>query len=551
MCPTRASSLEPSTSILNRLVATIRKSRLPWKKVVLVTIALAIWCAILWRVVVVFNPSTMLGVFSSDGAIPVLMSNDDRPITIFNLYYYGAGRWGGWPFLFAQVARWTTGYRWTDQSLFLAQAVSVLLGAMIIAGLSRKDRLPVALIYLLTICLHGAVSRRLFDISQVYSWQITSLLVAWCCLRRFLSKGNHSTLRHVAWGVLTLWFSFLSIWSSLVSTPMLFFLFGLEGLWAYLRGKKEREGRLPLRRYIWAGSLAVAAALAELLMRRNYYRYNLKHFGADYRTRLTLDVGYLTQNLDRQLQNFVKYPWWPLCLLALLFLFASGFAFLYAKKKKDLLAPFREVFVDDLLILIIGSLGIAVMNFVLIVLANHVRINLYDDRFMTPTYLFGSISGLLAVFLILKLATNQSTFRKYARPGFIVAGLVFLTVEFPPQTHSSLYETDKETAIILEKMAPRAVLMGGYWQTYVFSGLQSENGLTPVPLEGQTLRTPWTPEALRITNQVIVEYRASNFGSAESLPPRLSQYGTSLRLAEPRWYQNQQYAFALYLREDR
>src|SRR5438552_15629538 len=87
--------------------------------------------------------------------VPGLMSNEDRPITIFNLYYYGAGRWGGWPFLFAQVARLTTGYRWSDQSLFSAQAASVLLGAMIIAGLSRRDRLPVALIYLLTICLHG------------------------------------------------------------------------------------------------------------------------------------------------------------------------------------------------------------------------------------------------------------------------------------------------------------------------------------------------------------------------------------------------------------
>ena len=549
MRPTRLSSLEPSMSSLNRLVATIRKSRLPLKKVVMVTIALAIWCAILWRVVVVFNPSTMLGVFSSDSAIPVLMSNEDRPITIFNLYYYGAGRWGGWPFLFAQVTRLTTGYRWSDQSLFSAQAASVLLGAMIIAGLSRRDRLPVALIYLLTICLHGAVSRRLFDLSQVYSWQIISLLLAWCCLRRFLSNGNRSTLRHAGWGLLTLWFSFLSIWSSFASTPMLFFLLGLEGLWAYLSDKKEREGRLPLRRYIWAGSLAVAAALAELLMRRNYYRYNLKHFGADYRTALRLDVGYLTQNLDRQLQNFVKYPLWPFCLLALLFVLGGGFAFLYARKKRDLLAPFREVFDDDLLILIIGSLGIAVINFVLIVLADHVRMNLYDDRYMTPTYLFGSISGLLAVFLILKLATNQSTFRTYIRPGFIVAGLVFLTIEFPPRTHSSLYETDKETAVILEKMAPRAVLMGGYWQTYVLSGLQSEDGLTPVPLEGQEVRTPWTPEALRRANQVIVEYRASKFGSAESLPQNLSQYGNSMHLAEPRWYENHQYAFALYLRK--
>lgn len=532
-----------------RILANIINSRSLLKKAVLATIALAIWCAILWHATNVFAPNTMLGVFSSDGAIPILMVNDNRPLTNFNLYYYGAGRWGGWPFLFGQLARHTTGYRWTDQSLFIAQAVWVFVGAFVIAGLSPNERLPVGLIYLLTICLHGEVSHRLFDLSQVYAWQITALLLAWYCLRCFFAKKNSSTLRHAGWGLMTLWFSFLAIWSSFASIPMLFFLVGLECLRAYLSSKKERAGRVPLRRYVWAGGLVLAATSAELLMRKNYYRYNLKHFGFEYRTPLALDVGYLTQNLARQLQNFVKYPWWPFCLLALLFVLAGGFAFLYARKKKNLLAKLREVLVDDLSILIIGSLGIAVINFVLIVMADHVRLNLYDDRFMTATYLFGSTSGLLAIFLILELATNKSTFRKYARPGFIVAGLVLLTLEFPPQTHSPSYETDKETAAALEKMAPGAVLMGGYWQTYVLSGLQSENALTPVPLEGHEVRTPWTPEALRRASQVVVEYRASNFGSAESLPQNLSQYGTSMRLAEPRWYENHQYAFALYLRK--
>ncbi len=523
----------------------------PSKRVIVVTIALAIWFVLLWRMAHVFAPDTMLGTFSSDAAIPVLMANDDRPITLFNLYYYGAGRWGGWPFLFGQIVRRATGYRWTDHSLFIVQAIWVFAGAIVMAGLTTGARLPVGLIYLLTICLNGAIAHRLFDLSQVYAWQITALLLAWYCLRRFFTRKEISELRRAGWAFLTLWFSFLTIWSSFASTPILFFLLGLEGLRAYLSSKKEPGGKVPLRRHVWATGLVSGAVLAELLMRLDYYRHNLKHYGADYRTQLTFDVGYLTQNLERQLQNLVKYPWWPYYLLALVFLFACAFAYSFAGKKNRSLAKFREAFVDDSSILIIGCVGIAVINFILIVIADHVRLNLYDDRFMTPTYLFGSVGGLLALFLILGFNKNLLSFGKYFEAAYIVAGLLLLTFEFPPQTHSPFYETDKETASALEKMAPRAVLMGGYWQTYVFSALESDNALVPVPLEGQHVRTPWTPEALRQATSVIVEYHDSKFGAADSLPQNLSQYGNSLRLVEPRWYENHQYSFALYVRENR
>jgi len=532
-----------------RVLANHTKS--PSKKVILVTIAFAIWLVFLWRAVHVFAPDTMLGTFSSDAAIPVLMADENRPITLFNLYYYGAGRWGAWPFLFGQIVRRATGYRWTDHSLFIVQAIWVFAGAIVMAGMTTGARLPVGLIYLLTICLNGAVAHRLFDLSQVYAWQITGLLLAWYCLRRFFTKKDISGLRRGGWAFLTFWFSFLSIWSSFASTPILFFLLGLEGLRGYLTSKKERAGKVPLRAHLWATGLVIGAAFAELLMRWDYYRHNLKHYGSDYRTQLTFDLGYLTQNLERQLQNLVKYPWWPYYLLALLFLFACAFAYSSAGKKNRSFAKFREAFVDDSSILIIGSVGIAVINFVLIVIADHVRLNFYDDRFMTPTYLFGSVSGLLTIFLILKVTKNLSSFGKYVEAAFILAGLLWLTFEFPPQIYSPFYKTFKETAATLEERAPRAVLMGSYWQTYVFSALESDNALIPVPLEGQHVRTPWTPEALRQATSVIVEYHDSNFGTADSLPQNFSQYGNSLRLVEPRWYENHQYSFALYVKENR
>ena len=88
--------------------------------------------------------------------------------------------------------------------------------------------------------------------------------------------------------------------------------------------------------------------------------------------------------------------------------------------------------------------------------------------------------------------------------------------------------------------------MGGYWETYIFSGLQPINTMIPLPLDGQYLRTPWGRESLREAKQVIVEYRHSQLGNAESPPQFLAQYGNSLRLVDPRWYENEKYAFALY-----
>src|SRR3982750_778190 len=81
-------------------------------------VLLIVWCFFFWRALHTFGPSNNIVVipYHSDAAIPVIMSNDERPITVFNLYYYGADRWGGWPFLLAQFVRRTTGFRWSDQS---------------------------------------------------------------------------------------------------------------------------------------------------------------------------------------------------------------------------------------------------------------------------------------------------------------------------------------------------------------------------------------------------------------------------------------------------
>src|SRR5436305_14920168 len=116
------------------------------------------------------------------------MSNDERPITIFNLYYYGTDRWGGWPLLLTQLIRRATGYRWSDQSVFILLTVWLFIGAFAIARLNRRAPLLSALAFLIALCLHTESRFQIFELSQLYAWQTTALLLGWYCLRHFFER---------------------------------------------------------------------------------------------------------------------------------------------------------------------------------------------------------------------------------------------------------------------------------------------------------------------------------------------------------------------------
>ena len=193
--------------------------------------------------------------------------------------------------------------------------------------------------------------------------------------------------------------------------------------------------------------------------------------------------------------------------------------------------------------MIVATFGLAAINFVLIVMVNHVRLNLYDNRFVTVTFLFGSMSGLLTLYLLLSGVFSKTRISKYGIPALTLAGILFLLIKFPAPNPSGLYLVEQETAIALTKKVPHAALMGSYWSTYVFAALQPTDALVPLPMEGEFVRMPWTIKLLREEKHVLVEYRRVR----REVPERLIQYGNSLQLVEPHFYENGPYEFALYL----
>jgi hypothetical protein len=527
--------------------------RLTLKQTLWALAALAGWSYFLGRGLEAFGAGSDINnvSFNSDSAIPVLMANDDRPITVFNCYYYGADRWGAWPFIAAQLISRATGHYWTAESLTAFQIIWVFLGAWAVLSLSPDEPILAGIVYLIAVCLHGEGRYLLFELSQLYAWQTTALLLGWAGLRRLFDVSVEAAPRHrigrrVFWVLLTLGSSYLATWSSVASSLFLAFLLAVEVLRARSKTQAPWIGRRILVPAVFGIVAITAAIVLERQLKMRYRRYSLEHYGNSFIATFSVDTGYLATNLGKQWNHLARLTWWPLYMLPILALVALGVALVSVRRRQALREQVRKLFARDTVILVLGAYGIAAMNFALVVIVDHVRRSDYDDRFLTLTNLFAPVSGMLTLVLLLMVALQSSRLRPYLRAGLILGALALLAIRFPVARYSPEYQLIKTTASILVRRAPGGVLMGSYWDTYVFTALQPRNAMVPVPFEGESFRTPWTPLALERATQVIISY-SSRDAKSLSPPASLQQYGRRLRLLEPYWYGNERYTFALYV----
>jgi hypothetical protein len=544
------------------------------RKTILTLAALAVWGFVLWRALIGFTPSNEKNdvSFNSDSAIAVMMANDDRPITIFNAYYYCADRWGAWPFLIAQGIRRATGYTWTAISVFAMQAVWVMLGAWACAGLCRRDWAIAGLAYLIAVCLHPGSRLLLFELSQIYGWQLTGLLFAWMGSRRVLDSvtrprpeagaaARAGTAAVAGWFLFTLVFSLLTVWSSVASLPMLIVLCAIECVRAWARGRAERRPEHGSPSVSWP-ALATGSAVAfvavgagaflERLLKMQYHRWSLEHYNNDFSTTFHIDHGHLLDSLGAQLMHLVRQPWWPLyalSIVALIVLAAMAVYALATRKAAPRLAVMR-VLADDTAMTVLGGMAIAALNFTLVVLVDHVRLNNYDSRYLTLTHISLSSSGMLTLYLLIRMAARPASLRVFVQPAFVCAAIVLLVVMFPATSYSTRYRVHAMTARLLVEKAPRGVLLGDYWDTYVFVALQPpERAMTPVTWENFT-RTPWTAAAIRPAREVIVVYSKGYWGGPPvTMPGVVQQHGATLRLADPHFLENYYYQFGRYIND--
>ena len=508
---------------------------------------LAVWVLFLILSLRAFGPDSVYTVYNSDVAIPVLMANDDRPITIFDTYYYAADRWGGWPMLLAKWLHLNIGVQWTDQRLHYVRTTWLFIGLLFLAALNARAGPAVFISVLIVLCLEPNVRMRMFDLSQLYAWQLPALFIAWFCLRRLLTQAS-VRVRQIFWGAAFYLSALFAIWSSVASVPFLGLLMALETLRSWFLFQKT----VTKRRIGLAVALLLAATACEFLMKWNYHRHSVKHFGFDFKTEMAFDSGYLYQNLLTNGHTVVQYLFFPFILIALSFIAGAAGRILYTcvADKGALRTRLVSFFADETATMIVALTAIAAVNFVIMIFVSHVRSSGYDDRFHVPTYFFGAIAGLLSIYLTIRLFANRIGVSRYVLPLILVGAFLFLGVKFPPRKVNEAYQVDRETALALSHKAPGAMLMGGYWETYIFAGLQPANRMTPLPFEGLLNRMPWTTGLLKGSKEVVIEYRNRGpLPNKSSLPNELVQYGNSLKLQDARFYENGPYAFALYTKQ--
>jgi len=507
-------------------------------------VLLVLWLIFLIWALRAIGPDSVYTNFTSDCAIPILMANDDRPVTVFDTYYYAADRYGGWPFLIAKVLHQNFRLHWTDQRLHYAKTIWLFCGLLILAALNARAAPAVLASALIALCLEPTSRRLMFDGGQLYAWQLPPLLLAWFCLRQLLVQVR---TRKIFWGTGFYLSAFFAIWMSVASAPLLVVLLTLEALRSHFVFQKT----ISKRKIGFAIMLLLIATASEFLLKTNYHRHSLKHFGNDFKTGMAVDFGHLYENLLRNWHDLLQFKMSFLIIVALLFIAGTVGLFLYARivDRGPLLTRVISFFEDETVTMIVALTAMAAMNFLLTISVNHVRLNDYNVRFHALTYLFAAVGGLLTIYLVIRVLANRLALTRPVLALVLAGAFIWLGVEFPRRAQSETYKLDRQTALALSQKAPGSILMGGYWETYLLASLQPTNTMTPLPLEGILNRMPWTPAMLPDSQQVVIEYRASGVAQKDSLPPNeLLQYGNILKLQDAHFYKDGPYAFALYVK---
>lgn len=485
-------------------------------------VAAIAWAFLLWRATDVFRPDSALQpTYNSDLAIPLLMADEPRA-TPFSLYYYGQDRYGAWPFLLAHLLGRVVHFSWSPERLSVWLTLFMFSAAWPLWWLVGKRDLIVPS-YLGVLLLDPVVQVN----REPYGWQAATLIWTWWSLRQ-LSSGRNSRF----WLAAACLGSMLAVWISPLSGAILLVLVTLE--WAFTRRKNFLIMLIPP---------AIGIGV-ERLLRAWFHQYARLNFHNSYEIPLELDQGHLLQNFSAMWNALRGRPWWIVQVGAVL----VGAYFLLSWVTRRLRKsgthagsqnPWRA--------LAIGCAATCVLAFVASVATSHVRDNLYNERYLTPVFLFGEIGGVAAVIALLPIRRISARARNGLSLALTLVVTATIALRLPPSTINSVYPELKAAADWLANQPVPAVL-GGYWGTYVFSGLAVPKKVIPIPVEEDYQRTPWTGSAIHQARQVVVStYKTDRFGPANHPDRWVTDRGEFFQRVETPSWSNGVVTFWTYL----
>jgi hypothetical protein len=490
--------------------------------------------------------------YNSDNGVPVLMSNADE-WNLFHFYYYGQDRFGAWPFLLARAVGKALGAQVMPEHLHAWLTAWLLAGAFVVAALARGFRLLAAGLYLAVVVAIPSLSYVLFELAQVYPWQLTALLLAWWSVRRHNDSvaalaADEAPSRRALFGgrARTFLLSFLAIWTSTVSGPLLVLVAGVEALRTKLLAPEHFPAKRALRRWGEAVLLIGAAYVVETIIRGRYHSFSKRHYGLRYRTNLGIDFAHLGDNARAILGQVWNAQALPLLLAGTVGALAAA-VLAWRRLRNPAASEPREPVLLEGALLVLGAWVLGAAHLPLLIVLNHVRVNEYHSRYFTPLFLFGAFAGALSLALAVSLVPALARLRPRVLAGVGAASLAGAAWALPaPQPNPSMEEL-RRTAERLAQRRPGVYLLGGYWDTYLWPSLQREGALVPVPHEADYQRTVWWSRGLSKQSQVLVGHtHFPGSGTAEAPAPWLFQHSTLLQLEQPRWDAGAGRTFSLY-----
>ncbi|HBS07039.1 MAG TPA: hypothetical protein DEA96_18855 [Leptospiraceae bacterium] len=440
-----------------------------------------------------YAPDTefIIGGFSSDTGIPVLMSNSDY-FSPFSLYYWGQDRFGSWPFLLFSMV----GSPWSPLAIFLGMYIYLHLSLLVML----RNRSPLLLLAALTL-LHSwrPLGGFLFDIAQPYGWQLGSIF-----LGISLAEGKSKSWKK---RVTLFIISFLAIWLSpssvlyLIAIPLIRIAI-LNRSWIYraLQGLKD-------------SSPVILAYAAHSMMRRFVVNSNAASFYEEYETPLKWKAELVAPAWNAVKSNIFQNWEILLWVAGMIILMGALYSLLTGRGRRHVRMSIPA------LALIAGS----ILFLVSILPLNWFTLNQYGARYLAlPRFLM--LLGLLLftgrwiINMSSTIVSIEPALRTIGSGSLSILILFAFWSNLPERKESAHYRDRLMIARSLEQKYPGIPLLGNYWETYVYSALQTHRNL-PQPGPGQYQRTPFLLPAVLGADQLIVNHRGFPISSTESGAP--------------------------------
>lgn len=403
------------------------------------------------------------GGVSSDGAIPIIMANAPG-VTAYDLYYYGQNRFGAVFFLIMRAIGYCTGKTWGFESFFLVHAALLSL-AICIFLLVFCRRSVFICIPLLIYALRTSPTLRdhILSPAHPYGWQLSLLLIFASTLKYF----RDSRTRFVFLSCIAC----LSCWISAASFPMLATLSTVVAFAMCQEKKVKTYCKFLAPCFIGFAFERCLNWIYVSFVERQYTRELAElMFSVTTNEKMSFHWKHLQKALRAFLfpiAGFDKYLIWA--VIVLLVIFARRiFRNKSWREKPQIFWP-------------IALAGAALANLSLVIFSEWVALNGHPLRYITTTV------GLLVcgALVCLDVIKFPKFLLRILNPAAAIFFMGFCYFNFSPSTGNL-----SELRLPIEKLriAEQTLLLGEYWNTYVFQAIEPQ--LLALPSEGQWIRNP-------------------------------------------------------------